>query len=92
MYVICDIARYYKNKALTAWLENKRLAQVFLPAYSLDLNLIERRWKFLRQKIIDPAFYRTKGLSKAVVLDFFNQLPEFGPKLASRVNLLLHIL
>ena len=25
VYIICDNARYYKNKALNAWLENKRL-------------------------------------------------------------------
>ena len=42
VYVICDNARYDKNKALTAWLENKRLVQVFLPPYSPNLNLMER--------------------------------------------------
>ena len=42
-YVICDNARYYKNKALNTWLAKKRLVQVFLPAYSPNLNLIERR-------------------------------------------------
>ena len=31
VYIICDNARYYKNTALTAWLVNKYLAQVFLP-------------------------------------------------------------
>ena len=42
LYVVCDNARYYKNKALTAWLADKRLVQVFLPPYSPNLNLIER--------------------------------------------------
>ena len=41
VYVICDNARYYKNKVLNAWLTEKCLVQVFLPAYSLNLNLIE---------------------------------------------------
>ena len=39
VYVVCDNARYYKNQALTAWLVNKRLVQVFLPSYSPNLNL-----------------------------------------------------
>ncbi|AWM35437.1 transposase [Hymenobacter nivis] len=47
-HVLCDNARHYKNKALNAWLENKRLVQVFLPSYSPNLNLMERLWKFLR--------------------------------------------
>ena len=92
VYVVCDNARYYKNKALTAWLTDKRLVQVFLPPYSPNLNLIERLWKFLRQKIIDTAFYRTKGQFKTAVLDFFDRLPEFGQDFASRMSLKFHVL
>ena len=92
VYVVCDNARYYKNKALAEWLANKRLVQVFLPPYSPNLNLIERLWKFLRQKIINTAFYRTKGQFKTAVLDFFDRLPEFGQELASRLSLKFHVL
>jgi len=92
VHVICDNARYYQNKALTAWLADKRLVQVFLPPYSPNLNLIERLWKFLRQKIINTAFYRTKGQFKTAVLDFFDRLDEFGPELTSRMRLKFHVL
>ena len=92
VYVVCDNARYYKNKDLSAWLADQRLVQVFLPPYSPNLNLIERFWKFLRQKIIDIAFYRTKGAFKAAVLAFFNRLDEFGPELASLLTLRFHVL
>ena len=92
VYVVCDNARYYKNKTLAAWLADQRLVQVFLPPYSPNLNLIERLWKFLRQKIINTAFYRTKGQFKTAVLDFFDRLPEFGQQLASRLTLNFHIL
>ena len=91
-YVICDNARYYKNKALTAWLTDTRLVQVFLPPYSPNLNLIERFWKFLRQKIINTAFYRTKGAFKTAVLDFFTRLNEFRPELTSLLTRNFHIL
>ncbi|RZK27846.1 MAG: IS630 family transposase [Hymenobacter sp.] len=92
VYVVCDNARYYKNKDLTAWLAGTRLVQVFLPTYSPNLNLIERLWKFLRQKIIDTQFYRTKGAFKTAVLAFFDRLDEFGPALASLMSLRFHIL
>jgi len=92
VYVVCDNARYYHNKALTEWLVDKRLVPVFLPPYSPNLNLMERLWKFLRQKIINPSFFRTKGPFKAAVLDFFDRLPEFGTELASRMRLKLHVL
>ena len=92
IYVVCDNARYYKNKELAAWLADKRLVQVFLPPYSPNLNLIERFWKFLRQKIIDTCFYRTKGAFKTAVLSFFNRLDEYGPELASLLTRKFHIL
>ena len=92
VYVICDNARYYKNNELGAWLAGQRLVQVFLPPYSPNLNLIERFWKFLRQKIIDPCFYRTKGAFKTAVLAFFNRLEEFGHELASLLTLRFHVL
>ncbi len=92
VYVVCDNARYYKNKDLSTWLTGTRLVQVFLPTYSPNLNLIERLWKFLRQKIIDTQFYRTKGAFKTAVLSFFNRLDEFGPALASLMNLRFHIM
>lgn len=92
IYVICDNARYYKNQALREWLADKPICQVFLPPYSPNLNLIERFWKYLRQKIINSTFYRTKGQFRAAVLDFFTRLPEFGPDLASLLTRKFHIL
>ena len=53
---------------------------------------MEHLWKFLRQKIIDTVFYRTKGQFKTAVLEFFDRLPEFGPELASRMRLKFHVL
>lgn len=53
---------------------------------------MERLWKFLRQKIINTSFYRTKDQFKTAVLNFFGRLPEFGNELASRMSLKFHVL
>jgi transposase len=92
LYVVCDNARYYKNRELAQWLAHTRLVQVFLPPYSPNLNLIERLWKLLRQKIINTTFYRTKGQFRQAVRGFFDRLPEFGPELASLLTRNFHIL
>ena len=92
IYVVCDNARYYKNKDLREWLADKPICQVFLPPYSPNLNLIERFWKYLRQKIINTSFYRTKSQFRMAVLDFFTRLPEFGQDLASLLTRKFHIL
>ena len=65
---------------------------MFLPPYSPNLNLIERFWKYLRQKIINTTFYRTKGHFRTAVLDFFNRLLEFGQNLASQLTRKFHII
>lgn len=91
IYVICDNARYYKNKELREWLLDKPVCQVFLLPYSSNLNLIERLWKYLSHKIINTTFYRTKGQFRTALLDFFDRLPEFGRDLASLLTLKFHI-
>jgi transposase len=65
---------------------------VFLLPYSPNLNLLERLWKYLRQKIINTRFYRTKGQFRTAVLDFFDRLPEFGQDLVSLLTRKFHIL
>jgi transposase len=45
-----DNARYYSKPVVKEWLACHRQSHlVFLPAYSPNLNLIERLWKFLRK-------------------------------------------
>ena len=91
LYVICDNDRCYRNRELAEWLADKPLVQVFLPPYSPNLNLIERLWKFLRQKIVNPCFSRTKGAFRQAVLGFFSRLDEFGHELASLLTLNFHL-
>lgn len=86
--VISDNARYYKNAALKDWLSaNERLEQVFLPAYSPNLNLIERLWKFMRKKIINTGFFRTKNEFKKALLNFFEQTHIYKKELMSLLTL-----
>jgi len=92
IYVVCDNACYYQNKESRQWLADKPICQVFLPPYSPNLNLIERFWKYLRQKSINTTFYRTKGQFRTAVLDFFTRLPEFGHHLASLLTRKFHVL
>ena len=92
IYVSCDNARYYQNKELRAWLADKPIYQVFLLPYSPNLNLIERFWNYLRQKIINSTFYRPNGQFRTAVLNFFDRLPEFGQDLASLLTRKFHIL
>jgi hypothetical protein len=49
-----DNARYYSKPVVKEWLaRHRQFRSVSLPAYSPNLNLIERLWKFLRKKALN---------------------------------------
>jgi transposase len=91
IYVICDNARYYKNKLLNESLKNSKIKQVFLPAYSPNLNLIERLWKFMRKKVINHHFYRKFDDFKKAIFDFFENIKDFEAELQTLMSWNFHI-
>ena len=92
IYIISDNATYYKNKELNAWLASTRIKQVFLPPYSPNLNLIERLWKFLRKKVINTSFYRTKEEFRQAILNFFKNIKQHKSELESLLTLKFHLI
>jgi transposase len=69
-----DNARYYRSKAVRAYLEHSRIALQFLPPYSPNLNLIERFWKFFKRKVLYNRYYETFADYKAAFQQFFADL------------------
>lgn len=92
IYVIADNAKYYRNKELKEWILNTKIKQVFLPPYSPNLNIIERLWKFMRKKAIDPVFYRTKEVFRAGILSFFENIAQYKQELESLLTLNFHVI
>ena len=91
IYVICDNAKYYRSRLVQQWVKNSRIVQVFLPSYSPNLNLIERLWKFLRKKVIDTHYYRTKGEFRQAVMNFFGDIRQYRTELESLLTLNFHV-
>ncbi|GHV39083.1 IS630 family transposase [Bacteroidia bacterium] len=87
IYIISDNARYYKNKELTKWIEGTKIVRLFLPPYSPNLNLIERLWRFLRKKVINTHFYRTKELFRQAIGNFFENIAEYKTELQTLLTL-----
>jgi transposase len=79
--VILDNARYYRAKAVTAYLKDSRIRLMFLPAYSPNLNLIERFWKFFKKKVLYNQYYETFHKFKAASERFFEDLPNCADEL-----------
>lgn len=62
---------------------NPRLKLIKLPAYSPNLNLIERLWLLFKRTVLYNRFHPTLKDFKASIDAFFVSLPEMKDKLAS---------
>lgn len=59
IYIIADNARYYRSKMVRGYLSRSKIEVIFLPAYSPNLNLIERFWKYFKKKVLNNQYYST---------------------------------
>jgi len=81
--VICDNARYYRSKAVAAYLAHARIRLHFLPPYSPNLNLIERFWKFFKSEVLCNQYYEKFERFKDACRRFFANLADYEVQLRS---------
>ena len=79
--VFCDNARYYKSKAVAAYLTTLRIQLEPLPPYRPNLNLIERIWKFFQRQVPYNQYYETFDRFRDICKKFFSDLGVFAPQL-----------
>lgn len=81
IHFYCDSARYYVSKQVAQWVADQPVTLHFLPAYSPNLNPIERLWKFMRQKVIDSVYYAEFSQFEQSVMAFLSQLEPYRVQL-----------
>src|SRR3954470_22502823 len=76
-----DNARYYSKPCVKAWLAaHREFRLVPVPAYSPNLNLIERLWRFLRKKALS-RWLRTFEEMQAAVAGVLDRLSDYRDEL-----------
>ena len=84
IYLILDNASYHHSREVKLWLRKyRRLKTVFLPAYSPNLNLIERLWRFFHQKITNNHYFETFDEFRKTSLKFFKDLNLYEKELST---------
>ena len=73
-----DNARYQKCKIVTELAAQLKIELIYLPAYSPNLNLIERLWRHVKQQVLYSRYYDSFPKFKTAITDCINasQLPE----------------
>jgi transposase len=74
--LVLDNAGYYNTKRVKLYAKSLGITLMYLPAYSPNLNLIERLWGFMQRDILYNHYYSTFDEFKKVCMDFFRQLPK----------------
>lgn len=94
VHLIIDNARYYKNKAVVAYLNDPscRIKLKFLPPYSPNLNFIERLWHFLKKYIIGIKRRQTFKEFEADVRDFFDHMGDYEVRLRQFIGTQMHLI
>jgi transposase len=65
--VILDNAKYQRCKLVKDYALQSGAELIFLPAYSPNLNLIERLWKFVKSEVLNAAYHGLSGDFKHAV-------------------------
>src|SRR3954464_4830489 len=78
-----DNARYYSKRCVKECLAaHREFRLVPLPAYSPNLNLIERLWKFLRKRALN-RWHKTFEAMQGAVAEVLDHLGEYRDELAT---------
>jgi len=71
--LILDNAKYQKCKLVQELAASLNIELLYLPAYSPNLNIIERLWKFVKKKCLWSKYYADFQDFKAAITDCLNQ-------------------
>jgi transposase len=73
--VFLDNARYQKCALVQAVAASLQIELCYLPAYSPNLNLIERVWKFVKKKSLYSKYYTDFTAFKAAIETCLREMP-----------------
>jgi transposase len=82
LIILCDNVRYHHARLVREHFAGTHVEFFFLPAYSPNLNLIERLWKFLKAKVLSQYYETFEQFVKAIK-DFLANLDRYADELAS---------
>jgi transposase len=74
--IVLDNARYQHCKLVEQAAESMGITLLFLPAYSPNLNIIERLWKFTKKTILYAKYYDSADLFHRAITDFFQTINQ----------------
>ena len=86
--IVLDNARYQYCNLVKQCAAELNIELLFLPAYSPNLNLIERVWKFVKKECLNSKYYEKFSLFQQAIQGFLDTMhDEHHKKLSSLLTL-----
>jgi transposase len=79
--IVLDNVRYHRSREVVALAGDLDIELLYLPAYSPNLNLIERLWKLVKKQCLVNIFYPDFAGFRAAIDDCIDHLAKGGRKL-----------
>lgn len=87
IHLILDQAPYHRAAKVVQEAEKLNIKLQYLPAYSPNLNPIERLWKVMNENVRNNRFFKSAKDFREEIARFFNEiLPQIGGSLGRRIN------
>lgn len=83
IYCVLDNAGYYISQDVKDFAKACAIELIYLPAYSPNLNLIERLWRFMNKKIFYNKYYDEYEKFKSTCINFFKNIHCYKDELAT---------
>lgn len=89
IYLIMDGAGWHKSKGLKNY---KNIMKIIQPAYSPELNPIEKLWEWMKKECMHNFFYNTLEEIMDIVCEEFRKLKEEDLKRLCNCNYLSYVI
>ena len=87
IHLILDQAGYHRSQELKNGAESRNIELHFLPAYSPNLNPIERLWKLMNEQVRNNVVFESANAFRQALSHFFTHtLPTMKDILRSRIT------
>lgn len=74
--IVLDNARYQRCALVQSLAQRLGIELLFLPAYSPNLNLIERLWKFVKKQCLYSKYYADHLAFQQAIIECIEQAPD----------------
>lgn len=86
IHVILDRGPYNTSKDTKRAAEKYGIALHYLPAYSPNLNPIERLWKVMNEFVRNNRVFKSAAEFRRAINEFFTKWPEISNSMVDRIN------